>query len=128
MSTDQSRTMEQIAEIFSFDKLRASKGGKFYFTFHLKPSMYDTPIEALELSVRAYYSLKRVGLDTIGKLADAIESGVEIKNIRNCGAKTSREIMGRMFLYQYSILPQEKRGFYISEVKDLNVRRNKYLN
>ncbi|WP_026528393.1 DNA-directed RNA polymerase subunit alpha C-terminal domain-containing protein [Butyrivibrio sp. VCD2006] len=65
--------------------------------------------EALDLGVRAYNSLKRAGYSTIGELAEAIAEGTEIAKIRNCGAKSCREIMEKLFLYQYTKL-QEKRN------------------
>ena len=34
--------------------------------------------------------------------------------------KSCREIMEKLFLYQYSVLPQEKRAEYVHEVVKLN--------
>ncbi len=86
--------------------------------------MSETPIEALDLSVRAYNSLKRAGYGTIGDLAEAIAGGTEISKIRNCGVKSRREIMEKLFLYQYSALPQEKRAKYILEVVRMNADKH----
>ncbi len=87
---------------------------------YLNTKMSETPIESLDLSVRAYNSLKRAGYVNIGDLAQDIAGGTEISKIRNCGAKSCREIMEKLFLYQYSVLPQEKRAGYIREVVQLN--------
>jgi len=100
--------------------LHDSKSGKFYFNFHLTGKMSETPIEALDLGVRAFNSLKRAGYMNIGDLAEAIASGTEINKIRNCGAKSCREIMEKLFLYQYSALPQEKKADYIVQTVRLN--------
>lgn len=89
--------------------------------------MSETPIEALDLGVRAYNSLKRAGYGTIGELAEAIASGVEISKIRNCGTKSRREIMEKLFFYQYNVLPQEKRSNYIMEVIKLNAAKKKLM-
>jgi len=86
--------------------------------------MSETPIEALDLGVRAYNSLKRAGYGTIGDLAEVIAGGTEISKIRNCGSKSCREIMEKLFLYQYNTLPQEKREGYVKEVILLNASKN----
>ncbi len=104
--------------------MHEKKGGKFYFNFYLNSRAEEAPIEALDLGVRAYNSLKRAGFSTIGDLAEAIASGVEIGRIRNCGAKSCREIMEKLFLYQYSALPQERREGYVREVIMLNAGKN----
>ncbi len=60
-------------------------------------SMSDTSLEALDLGVRAYNSLKRAGYNTIGDVVDAISSGSDLKSIRNCGKTCVREIMEHLF-------------------------------
>ena len=124
MNQDQSRTLIQIVEALAGTRLHERKGGKFYFNFYLNSRAGETPIEALDLGVRAYNSLKRAGFSTIGDLAEAIAEGTEISKIRNCGAKSCREIMEKLFLYQYNALPQEKREGYVKEVILLNASRN----
>ncbi len=99
------------------------KGGKFFFRLYLNSRMSETPLEALDLGVRAYNSMKRAGYSTIGDLAEAIAGGTQISRIRNCGSKSYREIMEKLFLYQYNTLPQEKRESYIEEVIKLNVSK-----
>ena len=123
MDQNQSRTITQIVEALTGTRLHERKGGKFYFNFYLNNKSGDTPIEALDLGVRAYNSLKRAGYSTIGELAEAIAEGAEIAKIRNCGAKSCREIMEKLFLYQYSALPKEKRAGYILEVVQMNAAR-----
>ena len=112
--------MSQLIEEVTGNRIYEKKGGKFFFNVYLNSKMSETPIEALDLGVRAYNSLKRAGYGTIGELAEAIASGVEISRIRNCGMKSRREIMEKLFFYQYNVLPQEKRNAYISETIRLN--------
>ncbi|WP_029319401.1 DNA-directed RNA polymerase subunit alpha C-terminal domain-containing protein [Butyrivibrio sp. AE3004] len=125
MSENQSQALSQIIEQITGDRVHEKKGGKFFFKIYLNSQMSETPIESLELGVRAYNSLKRAGYSTIGELAEAIASGTEISKIRNCGTKSCREIMEKLFLYQYSSLPQEKRAGYVKEVVELNAVRKK---
>ena len=126
MSENQSLALSQIIEQITGDHVHEKKGGKFFFNMYLNSKMSETPIEALDLGVRAYNSLKRAGYGTIGDLAEAIASGTEISRIRNCGTKSCREIMEKLFLYQYSALPQEKKADYIVQTVRLNaIKRNK---
>ena len=87
---------------------------------YLTPDMKNMSIEALELSIRSYNALRRAGYNTIGELADAVSSGPVLKNIRNCGKKSEREIMEHMFLYQYNILPPDEQSEYLKQVAELN--------
>ncbi len=123
MSESQSQAISQIIEQITGNYVHEKKGGKFFFNIYLNFKMSETPIEALELGVRAYNSLKRAGYGTVGDLAEAIASGTEISKIRNCGAKSCREIMEKLFLYQYSALPQEKKTDYIVQTVRLNVTK-----
>ncbi len=101
-------------------KLREKHGGSFKFKIHLTQTMSDTSIEALELGVRAYNSLKRAGYNTIGDLVEVISSGKDLKNIRNCGKTSIRDIMEHLFLYQYNSLPANKQDDYLKEVVLMN--------
>ena len=123
MSENKSQALSQIIEQITGDHVYEKKGSRFFFKIYLNSQMSETPIESLELGVRAYNSLKRAGYSTIGELAEAIASGMEISKIRNCGTKSCREIMEKLFLYQYNILPVEKREPYIKEVVLLNTSK-----
>ena len=123
MSENVSRALSEIIEKVTGDHVYEKKGGKFFFKIYLNSKMRKTPIEALDLGVRAYNSLKRAGFSSVGELAEAIASGTEIGKIRNCGAKSCREIMEKLFLYQYSNLAQEKRADYILQTVQLNAAR-----
>ena len=79
MSENQSLVLSQIIEQITGDRVHEKKGGKFFFNIYLNSKMSATPIETLELGVRAYHSLKRAGYSTIGELVEAIASGTEIE-------------------------------------------------
>ncbi len=104
--------------------LHEKKGGKFKFRMHMTQEMSESSIEALELSVRSFNSLKRAGFNTVGEVVDAISAGMEIKGIRNCGSKSVREIMEHLFLYQYNSLPADKKDDYLAEVVKMNRGRS----
>lgn len=66
--------------------------------------LMDTDIEMLSLSVRSYNSLKRAGLNTIGKIIGSIESMQDLLKFRNLGKNSAVEIMQKMKEYQESLL------------------------
>lgn len=83
-------------------------------------SMSEATIEALELSVRAYNSLKRAGFNRVGELVEAISDGLNLMKIRNCGSGSVREIQEHLFLFQYYSLPVSRRSEYLAEVVRIN--------
>jgi DNA-directed RNA polymerase subunit alpha len=54
----------------------------------------DTPIEELDLSVRAYNCLKRQGVNNIGQLTECTEN--DLMNVRNFGAKSIEEVKDKL--------------------------------
>lgn len=60
------------------------------FGVNLDPERYNTPIEALDLSVRAYNCLKRSGLKTVGQVLEMSEE--ELLSLRNFGRKSYDEL------------------------------------
>ena len=115
--------LQQIFDSFEGLHIRETRNGLFRFPLHLTQSLSDTSIDALELGVRSYHCLKRAGLDTIGELAEYIASGQPLRNVRNCGTKSVREIMEKLFLYQYNIIKPEKREAYLREVVEMNLKK-----
>ena len=122
MSTEQGKTLKEIMKTAGAE-LKEKHGGKYYFNLHMTEQMYDSNIEALDLSVRSYNCLKRGGYDKIGTLAEYISGGNELKRIRNCGAKSVREIMEHLFVYQYYALRPERREAFLRETVELNKRK-----
>ena len=87
---------------------------------YMTKEMRESPLEVLDLSVRSEHCLKRSGYKTVGDVVYAIGSGLDLKNIRNCGAISVREIQEHLFLFQYYSLPKEKQDAFLIEVVLLN--------
>lgn len=109
-------SLKQIFDGMEGVTLREKRGGIFRYPVYLTGQMRETGIESLDLSQRSYNCMKRVGYDTIGKLTEAIAEGRSLKNVRNCGTKSIREIMEKLFLYQYHAMRPEERERYLAEV------------
>ncbi len=61
------------------------------------PQIQDTPIEELELTVRAYNCLKRAGITQVGEILEKLRKGPdEILAIRNFGQKSLDELIDRL--------------------------------
>lgn len=74
--------------------------------------IYETPIEELELTVRAYNCLKRAGITQVGEILDKLKKGQdEILAIRNFGQKSLDELMARLEQKGYlSVLAEDGNG------------------
>ena len=123
MSQNQSQTLMGIINQIEGVDLHEKKGASFKFRIHMTKTMRETPIDALELSVRSYHSLKRAGYESIGEVVEAISKGQALKGIRNCGEKSAREIMEHLFLFQYNSLPADRQYNYLREVIRINVSK-----
>ncbi len=121
MSQDQKMSMMELLNNVKGLNLREKSGRGFRFRMHMNKSMEETSIEALDLSVRSYHCLKRAGYTNIGPLAEDIAAGKKLKEIRNCGSKSAREIMEHLFMFQYYSLKPDKRDSYLEEVVNLNI-------
>ncbi len=64
---------------------------------HLSSEVAETPVEALDLSVRVFNSLKRTGVTTVGDVIDLLEKGDQaVMSIRNFGEKSLDELRQKM--------------------------------
>jgi DNA-directed RNA polymerase subunit alpha len=63
----------------------------------LTSEVADTPVEALDLSVRVFNSLKRTGITTVGDVLDLLDKGdTAVMSIRNFGEKSLDELRQKM--------------------------------
>jgi DNA-directed RNA polymerase subunit alpha len=57
----------------------------------------ETPIEALDLGVRVFNSLKRTGITTVGDVMELLDKGESaMLSIRNFGEKSLSELVAKM--------------------------------
>ncbi len=63
----------------------------------LTSEVAETPVEALDLSVRVFNSLKRTGITTVGDVLELLEKGEQaVMSIRNFGEKSLDELREKM--------------------------------
>ncbi len=109
-----------LVPIADFAEIKKRRGGKLRYPVYINEKLKTTELEALELSVRSSNCLHRARYKTIGELVEDIETGEDLKKIRNCGAKSIDEIMQHIFCYQYSQLDTQQKIQYIKKVIELN--------
>lgn len=68
-------------------------------------SSADTPIEDLELSVRAYNCLKRAAINTVGDIL--AKSDEELRNVRNLGKKNYDEVQEAIKSFRNSLMSEQ---------------------
>lgn len=118
---DMNEHLPSALSIQHIQKLMRSRKLKLKVIFKCNSALMNTDISEIpELSVRASNALKRAGFLTVGDLLDSIESFDEIARIRNCGATSLSEIQGRLFFYQYALIPKDRRNAYMMEILKLN--------
>jgi DNA-directed RNA polymerase subunit alpha len=74
--------------------------------YPIPPKIYETPIEDLELSVRAYNCLKRSAITKVGQILSMSED--DLLAVRNFGEKSLQELRDR--LLQRGYLPNARKG------------------
>jgi len=116
----QCRTVAEVMEQLPDVQVKEKHGSQLKFRMYMTREMQEAPLEVLDLGVRASHCLKRAGFKTVGEVVAAVASEEGIGGLRNCGAKSVREIKEHLFLYQYYMLPKDKQGSFLMEVVLLN--------
>lgn len=114
--------MRELLNSIEGVSLNDAKNGSFKFPVYVSDKCKDIGIDVLELSVRSSHCLMRMGYSTLDKLYANVNSLEDLKKIRNCGTNSAREIMEKIFLYQYNSLKPEKRNGYLMRVIELNMK------
>jgi len=87
----------------------------------IPPHIYDTPIEDLDLSVRAYNCLKRSGITKVGQILEMSEE--DLLAVRNFGRKSLQELRERLAAKGFITLPEaqpitEGRRAAVSQIEE----------
>jgi DNA-directed RNA polymerase subunit alpha len=74
----------------------------------IPPKIYDTPIEELDLSVRAYNCLKRSNITKVGQVLSMNEE--DLLGVRNFGEKSLQELRDRLLVRNFLPNPRSPVG------------------
>ncbi len=98
-------------EVHAAEKLEEPEQG-------IPARVYDTPIEELELTVRAYNCLKRAGITKVGEILKRMEKGEdEMLAIRNFGKKSLDELVDKLKEKNFLTVPGFDNTFWIESYK-----------
>ena len=111
MSKYSTRPMEEIVK---------ERGDHFRYPVYMSEAFMKTPVEDMELSVRAYHCLQRAGYKTIGDMLSKIEGKEDLLKIRNMGKLSANEVMIGLCCFQFSMLNEGRKEKFVKRVLELN--------
>ena len=114
------KEMMDIVPGFDIMEIKERNEEKFRFPIYLTEDMKNTEIEMLQLSVRSNNCLRRAGINTIGDFVECVSCEEDLKKIRNCGDKSVKEIMRKVFCWQYEMLGEGMKKNYVIGITRLN--------
>ena len=101
------------AEAQGIGAVLQEQGGKVRVRLPMSREFLSTPVDELNLSVRARNALLRAGLDTVGKLVNYIRENESMTSIRNLGKKSIHEVKTVLTEAAYRRLTErEKQEFW----------------
>ena len=78
-------------------------------------------IKDLDLSVRSYNALMAHGIKDVGSLVDLLNSG-KLGDVRNLGAKSTKEIQLRSLEYSYEALDEKEKKEFLNHTFEINCK------
>lgn len=112
--------MNQILNGLTLEDIQVLRGSRFIFPVYLSHPCMENDIMELELSVRSYNCLKRANIHTLGELVSQIQKEDDLKVLRNLGARSAKEIMFSIFVYQFSQMDIKDKYAYMDNVLKMN--------
>jgi len=86
--------VEQLKPVVDFSRTSDHDDEKKAIRASIPESVYNMPVDKLDLSVRAMNCLHRSGITTVGELASLDEK--ELLSLRNFGQKSRQEVEGKL--------------------------------
>ena len=122
VTTEMNKYLDEI----TIETLLILRQKKFYYEMRLPEAQRRQDVAVLDLSPRAYHCLMRAGYTTIDSIlkncpdGDGESSKKKLLRLRNLGKGTADEILIKLFFYQFSILPEEKKKRYMQRILEMN--------
>ena len=122
------REMNRYLDGITIEELLMIRQKRFFYEVRLSETQCKQEIMTLDLSQRAYNCLRRAGINTVGQILDRFHdsgdqsSKRQLQQLKNLGKGTADEILIKLFFYQFSVLPEEKRSSYMKRVLEMNMQ------
>jgi len=109
------------------DTLHIFYGSNIKMRLGYTRSACEASIDEMQLSVRSWNALRRVGIATVGELIDTINSDGLMK-IRNLGRKSMIEIKTKIMMMGFSHLSEREKMAFFEFLVDNNTLRSGAMN
>lgn len=112
------KNFKEDLEMLINEEILIPKKGIIRFVFRYN-NIFKQEINFLDLSTRAYNSLRRANVNTIEQIGDAWD---KLGNLRNTGKTTVKEVKNKYIAYYYNSLDtEEKRNeFWVDVIEATN--------
>lgn len=114
------KEMNEFMHGLTMEDLSILVGKRFKFPIYPEADYMKLDISYLDMSQRAFNAIKRSNINTVEELATVIESESDLRNFRNLGAKTAKEIMLSLLFYQYSHISNDSKDKYMNKLLEMN--------
>jgi DNA-directed RNA polymerase alpha subunit len=118
--------MNEYMEDDSIIDLMVRNRKNFHFQVMFTREQLKQDVEVLDLKPRAYNCLKRYGFNTLNDLVNGVytkeneSSKRQLLRIRNLGRNTAEEILMKLFYYQFQVMPDSRKKWYMQRIVELN--------
>ena len=118
--------MNEYMEDDSIIDLMVRNRKNFHFQVMFTKEQLQQDVEVLDLKPRAYNCLKRYGFNTLKDLVNGVytkeneSSKRQLLRIRNLGRNTAEEILMKLFYYQFQVMPDSRKKWYMQRIVELN--------
>ena len=118
--------MNEYMEDDSILDLLVRNRKNFHFQVMFTREQLKQDVEVLDLKPRAYNCLKRYGFNTLNDLVNGVytkeneSSKRQLLRIRNLGRNTAEEILMKLFYYQFQVMPDSRKKWYMQRIVELN--------
>jgi DNA-directed RNA polymerase alpha subunit len=118
--------MNEYMEDDSILDLLVRNRKNFHFQVMFTREQLNQDVEVLDLKPRAYNCLKRYGFNTLNDLVNGVytkeneSSKRQLLRIRNLGRNTAEEILMKLFYYQFQVMPDSRKKWYMQRIVELN--------
>ena len=118
--------MNEYMEDDSIIDLMVRNRKNFHFQVMFTKEQLKQDVEVLDLKPRAYNCLKRYGFNTLSDLVNGVytkeneSSKRQLLRIRNLGRNTAEEILMKLFYYQFQVMPDSRKKWYMQRIVELN--------
>lgn len=109
------------------DTLHIFYGSNIKMRLGYTRSACEASIDEMQLSVRSWNALRRVGIATVGELIDTI-NGDGLMKIRNLGRKSMIEIKTKIMMMGFSHLSEREKMAFFEFLVDNNTLRSGAMN